>query len=708
MTRWQSPSEVLEHFDVRWRARQASLEPGSVYLSVCATTDITQPYHSLSYLVGALIQSNHHYAIRDLGIEFWHYAISRPVVEELGRLLEQRSNAADDETGKQLSLYRDLLRRSDRFRNAFDVLRDAERFYDLGAYIESVGELSLLPRLLTLLSPTSEYRTFASASPPGYKTEYIDLVEMAETVRKGIGAPVLDQFYDHHADRIAALAPVYVGLTVPFLSQLEHTLYLGYKLKQRGVKVAVGGPTVAKFVKYSRKISDLEVFSFAVDYIAPGEGEGLVGKLADALKRNDQTDGIANLISTDSPKPLPFVHFENVDALPSPDYGIWDYDLYASPLPGALYSPTRGCYWNKCAFCDYGLAVDGPTSPWRTRTPANVVADLREAAKHVSRFFFSVDVLSPSYALKLSSALIDADLDVKWMADFRLESSFDERKVSIFQRAGCLGAAFGMESADQTTLDSIDKGTKADRLSEIVGAFADVGIPVQLMGFTGFPGETRAQADTTFSKSAQLLDKAATVALGKYGLSHGSLVAKDPAAYGIEILSRYPDKPLIPWDIKWKHKTEIEVLPDEDFSASFTLLRGFPYPFLGATSTLHSLLYFERNPRAPFPIPSWSFELLLPGSFRVIPRFYHLVREDVSLLMSALTGRVLEVPESLVRSLVDLFPEGSWLHIDGASARDSEIGDLLSFLTEHSLALFLPTTGSFADAPSHRGAAGRA
>lgn len=705
---WDSPADVLREFDSRWRNRTVSLGPGGVYLGICATTDITQPYHSLSYLAGSLNQSAHRALVRDFGIEFWHYVISRPVVNELARSLDDRTRSASPETQKQLSLYRDLLGHSDRFSHAFTALQDPESFYDLGTYIMAVGDLSLLPRLLTILSPTSEYRTFASASPPGYKTEYIDLLEMAEIVKRGIGAPVLDQFYDHHADAIAGVGPLYVGLTVPFLSQLEHSLYLGFKLKQRGVKVVIGGPTIAKFVKYARQIGDLEAFSFAVDYVAPGEGEGLVTKLADALAAGEKTEGIANLISTERPHPLPFVHFENVDALPSPDYSIWDYGLYASPSAGALYSPTRGCYWNKCAFCDYGLAVDGPTSPWRTRTPEKVVSDLRVASKYVRRFFFSVDVLSPSYALKLSSALIDADLDVKWMADFRLESTFDEDKVTVFQKAGCLGAAFGMESADQTTLDAIDKGTNADRLTQIVGAFADAGIPVQLMGFTGFPGETRVQADTTIQKSARLLEKAATVALGKYGLSHGSLVAKDPDAYGIEILSRYPDRPLIPWDIKWRHKTEIEVLPDDDFSGSFRLLRGFPYPFLGATSTLHSLLYFERNPRPPFPIPSWSYELMLPGRFSVIPCFYHLVEDSVSIVMSALTGRILELPETFLRALVDLLPAGRWLRVEGAAAMEGDTRDFLTFLTEHSLALFAPDPETHSGAPYYSSAASSA
>ena len=40
----------------------------------------------------------------------------------------------------------------------------------------------------------------------------------------------------------------------------------------------------------------------------------------------------------------------DVSTLPSPEYGIWNLGGFWSPEPVLLYSPTRGCYWNKCTF----------------------------------------------------------------------------------------------------------------------------------------------------------------------------------------------------------------------------------------------------------------------------------------------------------------------------------------------------------------------
>jgi hypothetical protein len=687
------PREILERATRRWNERwdAATRRKAPIYLALCGTTDITQPYHSHAYLAGALNRSGHAYAVRDLAIEFWHYVISPEVIAELRRECLKRVSMASGERARLLQLFAALLEDTEQFRDAFQTLRDPGAFHNLRRYLPAIQTLNLLPRLLTLLARKSIYRTFSSASPPGSEGDRINLATLRSEVEAGLGVEVLDFFYDYHAERIASLNPGLVGLTIPFISQLEHSLLLGHKLRQRGVKVAIGGPIAAKFYKYIDSIDKLDILSFAVDYLVTGEGETLISQLADVAQNGGQLGRTDNLVDLRQPKPLSRFFFENVDALPTPDYSLWDYSLYASPEPGGLYSPTRGCYWNKCSFCDYGLAMNAPTSPWRTRSPSKVADDLIEASKHVRYFFFAVDVLSPSYALKVSRELIERDVKVKWMADFRLESSFKVEGLKTFADAGCLGAAFGMESTDQEVIELIRKGTRVDRLHNVVEGFANVGIPVQLMGFTGHPGETHEQAQTTLTTARGLLKSAATVALGKFGLTPGSDIARQPEKYGIEVLYDPSGDTAIPWELRWQHRTPVNAYPADDFRESLRLVRGFPYPFLGATSTLHSLLYFERHPKAPFPIPQWSYQPEWQR-FHVIP-FYTRSPEDEdgeATLQSGLTGRVLMLPCETADMLDGLFPDGAWLQIDATGGLAEKTQMLLDFLVEHSLAMFIP------------------
>ncbi|EPX61477.1 hypothetical protein D187_001260 [Cystobacter fuscus DSM 2262] len=683
--------EILEASTSLWSNRwgDAARRKAPVYLTLCGTTDITQPYHSHSYLAGALNRSGHSYAVRDLAIEFWHYVMSPEVMAELRRECLRQMDTERGEQVRLLRLFADLLENSERFRSAFQALRDPQSFHHLPSYLAAIRELSMLPRLLTLLSRKAIYRTFSSASPPGSEEDRINLVTLRSEVEAGFGVEVLDYYYDYHADQIAALQPGFVGMSIPFISQLEHSLMLGHRLRKRGVKVAIGGPIAAKFYKYIDDVEKLDILSFGVDSLITGEGETLVCQLADQAQNGANIGRPDNFVDLHDPKPLERYFFENVEELPSPDYSLWDYSLYGSPEPGGLYSPTRGCYWNKCSFCDYGLAMNAPTSPWRTRSPAKVVEDLTAAAPYVKYFFFAVDVLSPSYALKVSRELIERNVKVKWMADFRLESTFKLENVKVFAEAGCLGAAFGMESTDQEVIDLINKGTRVNRLEYLVNSFADAGIPVQLMGFTGHPGETRRQAQTTFDTARTLLKSAATVALGKFGLTPGADIAKRPERYGIDVHYDPSGDTAIPWEIRWTHRRPVDVYPEDDYRESLRLVRGFPYPFLGATSTLHSLLYFERRPKAPFPIPQWGYELSW-GRFHVIPFFIQKPEGDEVTVQSGLTGRVLLLPPAEAQTLERLFPKMAWLRIDATKGVSQGVRDLLDFLVEHSLAMFIP------------------
>ena len=136
--------EVLDRQDRDWAARSAhaSSDEPVIYLTCCGTTDITQPYHSLSYLAGTLDHAGYSYVVRDLAIEFWHYMISTPVVEQLRADCARRFEASPEEDSL-LPVFIDILGDSTRFQRAFATLRDEKAFYELPAYLDAVRELQL-------------------------------------------------------------------------------------------------------------------------------------------------------------------------------------------------------------------------------------------------------------------------------------------------------------------------------------------------------------------------------------------------------------------------------------------------------------------------------------------------------------------------------------------------------------------------------------
>src|SRR6201999_341090 len=103
---------------------------------------------------------------------------------------------------------------------------------------------------------------------------------------------------------------------------------------------------------------------------------------------------------------MPIIHYEDLTKLGGPMFDH-KWDLYLSPERGINYSPTRGCYWNRCTFCDYGLNTDKPTSPWREKPVNVVVEDLRKISNEqkVTYVYFAVDVMAPGYLERLSDAI---------------------------------------------------------------------------------------------------------------------------------------------------------------------------------------------------------------------------------------------------------------------------------------------------------------
>src|SRR6202034_1122851 len=231
---------------------------------------------------------------------------------------------------------------------------------------------------------------------------------------------------------------------------------------------------------------------------------------------------------------FPTVRYENVTTLGRPVYDH-PWDLYLSPERGINYSPTRGCYWNRCTFCDYGLNTDSPTSPWRERKISDVVADLSQAQqKHgIEYVSFAVDVMAPGYLERLSDAMVAANLNLRWSAELRLEKIFSGERCRKMAQSGCVCVSFGMESGNQRILDLIDKGTKVGFMSETMRNFSNARIAVQLMAFSDFPTETPEEKAETVRFIKENQDHWSTGGVRSFLLTCTSSIANNPKKLGL-------------------------------------------------------------------------------------------------------------------------------------------------------------------------------
>ncbi|MFJ7157840.1 B12-binding domain-containing radical SAM protein [Streptomyces sp. NPDC101118] len=605
----------------RGRERAAAEVP---YLLVNPpVTDPTTPYHSIPYLVGAAREAGHGaYGCVDANLDAFEYladparfgaalAAARRTRAEIGA--RSAAPRRDDEIRYRQTLAAEGLTDT-AARDAIGVFRDPELFYHPPTYAQAVAVMSRWWELLALEMPPGAPDRFSMRAK-----STVNLCSTADLADPAVAAAVARPFEGYFADvfvpRLRERPWALVGLSVNYTSQLPVALRMARLIRTvlPDTVIVFGGTEVGDVVKYAPDAgAPWRVFRDA-DLIVPGEGEsalvGILDALADgAVRGGTGFDGVGGVMTRTRPDPE--IAYGSVAGLAGPAYDVWDWERYWSPEPVVLYSPTRGCYWNKCTFCDYGLNTDRPTSPSRERPVPAVLADLREARRYGRTLYFAVDAMSPRYLRTLAAALADSSLGLRWAAELRLERTFPERAVGeLLAASGCVAVSFGYESGTQRVLDLIDKGVRIDLVPDVLAELARNGIAAQMMGFTGFPTETEAEALATY-EFLQHHDKLWTTAgIGVFSLTPGSIVAKDPGRFGIDLLPPSASDDIrryVPWrdrasgEVHWPEPEDPRI--PREYVAS-TRKATFDRPFVGGIDSAHSLLYYARYGRGLLPEP---------------------------------------------------------------------------------------------------------
>ncbi len=284
---------------------------------------------------------------------------------------------------------------------------------------------------------------------------------------------------------------------------------------------------------------------------------------------------------------------------PPPDVDGVPLDKYLSPKVVLPYAPTRGCYWNKCAFCHYGATKEG-TAKYRERSIKKIVDDMEflAAGCKVNNFAFSIDIMSPAMALNIADEMIKRKLSYKWNTEIKIEKNFTGENCKKLKQGGCLSVALGLESGNLRILELIEKGFTPQTAGEVIKNFSDAGICVQVMSFLDFPTETPGEALETIRFISVNKEHISLFTLGNFELLSGSRVFKNPHAYGLRKV-HYAN-----WDefkilclYKEKEKSKLETdahFIDSAYLKTAEHYSGLEFPFVGAVSTNHTFLYFEH------------------------------------------------------------------------------------------------------------------
>jgi radical SAM superfamily enzyme YgiQ (UPF0313 family) len=209
----------------------------------------------------------------------------------------------------------------------------------------------------------------------------------------------------------------------------------------------------------------------------------------------------------------PTIPVEELDEMPHPAWHLFKLERYTNlqPTVDHVDGPSlpiltsRGCPY-RCSYC----SQIGPRR-WRARSVDSVVNEWRWLVQEHGAA--EIGVLDDSFnidrqrVLEICRRLVEEGLNhVPWIMINGIRANLaDEEVLRAMKRAGCLRAAFGVESGNQQILDSVvDKHLTVEQVRSAFRAAQAVGLETIGFFIVGLPGETEATMDETIRFACEL------------------------------------------------------------------------------------------------------------------------------------------------------------------------------------------------------------
>ena len=255
------------------------------------------------------------------------------------------------------------------------------------------------------------------------------------------------------------------------------------------------------------------------DFIVIGEGENTIPALVQAIEHeSDVTEirGIAykkgeQIVITD-----PVIPIDNIDTVPFPARHLLDMEKYIrnhfksfgwkidryDKIKSTNLTSSRGCPYN-CTFC----FKDMWGYKWRGRSAENIIEemDLLNEKYKVNGFFFVDDlfVLDKKRVFEFASLLKKSGLDVVWYCNGRV-NLMQKDMLKAMHDAGCVGIAYGIESGNQSILDSMRKNITINQTKTVVKWTKEIGTKAAGYFMIGMLEETKETVMDTINFAKEL------------------------------------------------------------------------------------------------------------------------------------------------------------------------------------------------------------
>jgi len=206
-----------------------------------------------------------------------------------------------------------------------------------------------------------------------------------------------------------------------------------------------------------------------------------------------------------------FNHNHDLNELPLIDRDLTMWGLYVENgnykyLPGTYTMVGRDCWWGKCKFCSWPSIYP----KYRTRKPESLVEEIRILVnKYGVREIMDDTGTFPVgiWLKKFCDLMIKSGLNKKVRISCNMRFGLlkhDDYK--LMRKAGFRFLLFGLESANQETLDKLDKGIKVKDIYEGAKLAKKAGLNPHLTVMIGYPWESYTDAKKTIDLAKRIFN----------------------------------------------------------------------------------------------------------------------------------------------------------------------------------------------------------
>ena len=406
------------------------------------------------------------------------------------RLLE-----IDKFLGPKRRIWRDVKRD---LPDAVAVFNDREKFYDPARLLKAYITVDKALDLVSLPFYPSRLR-FNDFSAPEHPMTVEGLIEFSLNRDENVFLPFLEMKAALLAREIRTCGDkVIVGISINSHSQLYGGLTLARLLRDMklpNLHVSLGGNYFMRLRE--ALLTKPRFLQHFADSVIWGEGERPMLALYRAVEAGRPLEEVPNLlylneegmVKMNAPvDPLPLA--ERAD----PSLEGLDLSLYFCPEIVLSARTSKGCYWQKCTFCDTDYGIKHDVCP-----VDKVFAEWKLLAEKygITNFELIDESMTPAYMTELCRKMIDAGLKVNFFGNGRTDKEFTAPVFHTLREGGLTMVMWGIESANERILKLINKGVDIHKRLDILRAAHDAGIWNFAYIFFGFPSETEEEAQQT-------------------------------------------------------------------------------------------------------------------------------------------------------------------------------------------------------------------